>query len=464
MLIDSHVHLQDKKFARDLDRVLSRAEDAGIERLICVGDRIDSSRKAISLCRRHPRLVSSIGLHPHHAAQFGPTSLVELEALARDPSVVAVGEIGLDYHYPNSSPENQREVFVRQAHMAGRHDLPIIIHCRDAYDDLLGIIRGDAKIPRRGVIHCFSGDYEQACQFIEMGYLLGVGGAISYPNGTRLREVIQRVGLEHIISETDAPYLPHQSKRGRRNEPSYMKFTIKSLADLTDMTYQDAARVTKANAIRLFNLPDAISPDIIYSIRKTLYLCVTNDCTNACSFCQRCHDYMIMGHLLKLDREPTAEQLIERIENPNDYREIVISGLGEPTMRWDVCLEVARRLKEMGATVRLNTNGQGSLINGRDIVPEMAGLFDSVSITMLGHDKASHDRVAMPSDPDRAWDAVIEFAQACREAVPDVVMAAVAVPDLDVEAMRALAEDQFKLRFRIREYRPKGFTELSCAC
>jgi TatD DNase family protein len=130
MLIDSHVHLQDKKFARALDRVLDRAEDAGVERMICVGDKTESSRRAIAMAKRYPRLLATVGVHPHYDALFTPKTLFELEALARDPSVVAIGEIGLDYHYPNYNAERQIECFVAQARLAGRRKLPLVIHCR----------------------------------------------------------------------------------------------------------------------------------------------------------------------------------------------------------------------------------------------------------------------------------------------------------------------------------------------
>ncbi|MCL5269278.1 MAG: YchF/TatD family DNA exonuclease [bacterium] len=462
MLIDSHAHLQDKKFARDLERVLERAEDAGIERLICVGDRVDSSRKAIALARRHPRLAATVGIHPHYDATFSPVSLLELEKLARDPTVVGIGEIGLDFHYPNCMADRQIEVFSAQAHLAGRHDLPLVIHCRDAYEPLFETIRSDPRIPRRGVIHCFSGTYEQAVQFLDLGFYLGIGGAITYPNGDLLRETLHRVGLERVVGETDAPYLPPQSKRGRRNEPSYIKHTIKAMADLTDLSYQDAARLTKTNAIRLFRLPSPIAPEIAYSIRKTLYLCITNRCPNDCYFCQRCTDYMVMGHFLKLEEEPTAGQLLELIDNPAGYHEIVLSGLGEPTMRWDVCLETARRLKERGARVRLNTNGLGNLINGRDITAEMAGFIDSVAITLIAQDRETYNRVAKPEDPARAWDAMLEFTRKCKNVVPDVTLSVLAVPEVDVEACRHLAEDEMQVRFRIREYRPKGYSVSEC--
>lgn len=452
MLIDSHVHLQDKKFARDLDRVLDRAGDAGVERMICVADRVESSRRAIAMARQHPRLLATVGVHPHYDAQFTAKTLLELEALSRDPSVVAIGEIGLDYHYPNTNAQRQIDCFVAQAHLAGRRKLPLVIHCRDACDDMLRVIRADERIPRHGVLHCYSGDYAQARGFLDEGYYLGVGGAVTYPNAEVLRDVVRRVGLERIVSETDGPYLPPQSKRGRRNEPSYMKHVIKTLADLTDLSYQDAARITKTNAIRLFNLPDRLDPETVYSIRNTLYVGITNRCPNECYFCERLHDFMIMGHFLKLDHEPSADEVIARIESPAQYREIVLSGLGEPTLRWDVCLELARRLKDLGARVRLNTSGLGSLHNGRDIAAEMAGRFDAVAINMIAHNKDLYNRIAKPGDPERSWDAMIEFTRHCKQTVPEVMMTIVAVPEVDVEECRRLAEDELQVRLRVREW------------
>lgn len=467
MLIDSHTHLQDKKFARDLDRVLDRADDAGIEHLVCIGDRIETSRRALALARSHPRITAVVGIHPHYESQYTPKQLLELQALAGDDRVVAIGEIGLDYHYPNFNSERQKEMFVAQARLAGRRNLPLVMHCRDAYPDLLDLIESDDRIPRRGIIHCFSGTYEEACRFLDLGFYLGIGGAITYPNGTNLRRTIERVGLDRIVCETDAPYLPPQLKRGRRNEPSYIKHTVKALADLAGVSYQDAARITRANAIRVFGLPQEIAPEIVYSIRRTLYVSVTNRCTNRCYHCQRCSDYMVMGHLLKLDHEPEVNELLAAIGSPSEYDEIVVSGLGEPTIRWDVCLGLARELKHRGARVRLNTNGLGNLINKRNIVPEMAGNFDSVAIGLTAHNRETYNAITNTTLPDKAFDAMLEFAEACRAVVPDVIMTVVGVPEVDIEACRQIAENRLKVRFRVREYRPHGYPmegcEASCA-
>jgi TatD DNase family protein len=456
MLIDSHAHLQDKKFARDLERVLERAEDAGIEHLVIVGDRVETSRRALAMTRRYPSMTAAVGIHPHYESSFVPKMLLELSALSRETGVVAIGEIGLDYHYPNCSVERQKEMFVAQGRLAGRRGLPVVIHCRDAYDDLAGLIEQDPKISRRGIIHCFSGSYEQARRFLTLGYYLGIGGALTYPNGVELRRTVERLGLDRVVAETDSPYLPPQVKRGRRNEPSYLKHTIKALADLSGFSYQDVARVTRANALRVLGLPGKIDTEAVFAIRRELHVTITNECPNRCRYCPRNADYCALGYHMKLDRERDVPELLASIGDPMAHDAIVLGGLGEPTMRWSACLETARALKKLGARVVMNTNGLGSLANGRDITPEMAGLFDGVRINMVAQDRQAYNYLSQTTLPDQAFEAMLAFAGRCKDCVPDVTMTVLTVPAVDVEACRAMAEDRLQVRFRVNEYHPVG--------
>ncbi len=456
MLIDSHTHLEDKKFSRDLDRVLERAQDAGIRRLICIAEDLISARQAISLARRHEEIFATVGLHPHHERSWKSEMAEEILKLARDPSVVAVGEIGLDFHFPDFRKENQIEVFTRQARIASELNLPMVIHCRDAYDDLIGLFKREKKITSRGVVHCFSGTEDDARRLLDLGFYLGIGGAISYPNGTRLRETIRKIGLDRIVCETDAPYLPPQKKRGRRNEPSYMKFTVAELAELTGLAYQDVARITTHNASRLYGLDEDLTPQIAYSLRKRLYLNVTNRCTNDCCFCTRTTDYMLYGHYLKLPGEPSAREILNSIKEPERFEEFVICGLGEPTLRLDVVLEIARALKSRGCRVRLNTNGHGNLIHGRNIAPDFAGLLDAVAVTMNAHDHKTYNKISCPADPSASFEAMLDFTRAAKKCVPDVRMKVVAMPEVNVEKCRRIAEEELKVRFQVRPYKPNG--------
>lgn len=450
MLIDSHVHLEDKKFSRDLDRVLERARDAGIEQLICIADSIETSREAIALAKRHRGVFATAGFHPAHEKRFNPEMGNEIRKLAQSRAVVAIGEAGLDYHYPGFCKERQADILLRQARIASDLNLPMVLHCRDAYEELIALFRDAKDVTARGVVHCFSGTTDDAKALIDLGFYLGVGGAITYPNAGPLREAIRAVGLDRIVVETDAPYLPPQKKRGRRNEPGYMKFTVKELADLFGYTYQDVARMTTANARALYRLKYDPIPELVYSLRNRLYLNVTNRCTNDCCFCERNASFMLYGHYLKLDGEPSAAEILNAIEEPERFEEFVICGLGEPTLRLDVVLDLARELKRRGYRVRLNTNGHGNLIHGRNIAPEFAGLLDSIAITMNGHDEETYNRVSCPADPKKSFTAMIDFAREVKRYVPDVRMKVLALPEVDVEACRRIAEDDLQVRFQLR--------------
>lgn len=457
MLIDTHIHLEDRKFSRDLPRVISRARDAGIERLVCIADDVATSRQSIHLARRNPGIHATVGVHPQHERRFREGMIEELRVLAGSPEVVAIGEIGIDHHYPDFNPDRQLEVFALQARLATELSLPMVIHCRDAYPVLIDFFRRETDVTARGVVHCFSGDYDQARALLDLGFYLGIGGAITYPDARTLREAVRRIGPDRLVCETDAPYLPPQKRRGRRNEPSYMKFTVAHLAEVLDLTWQDVARITTDNAMRLYGLQADRTPELIYGYRRRLYLNVTNRCTNECVFCQRMSDYMLFGHFLKLDGEPSASAILAGIEDTDMFEELVICGMGEPTMRLDVVLELARALRERGCRIRLNTNGHGSRINRRDITPELAGLVDSVAITMNAHDQETYNRISCPNEPDRSFKEMLDFTRKVRRHVPDVRMKVLALPEVDLERCRVIAEEDLNVRFQVRAWRPNGY-------
>lgn len=457
MIIDSHVHLEDKKFSRDLGRVLERARDAGVDRLICIGDDLTTSRESIALAGRHPGVFATVGFHPQHERRYTAEVAPGLKKLARSPGVVAIGEAGLDYHYTGFSKERQNEILLAQATLATELGLPMVLHCRDAYADLIAFFKREKRVTSRGVVHCFSGDLGEARALLDLGFYLGVGGAMTYPNAGALREIIRQIGIDRLVLETDAPYLPPQKKRGRRNEPAYLKFTVKELADVLGFTYQDAARITTRNALNLYKIADDPAPQLVYSLRKRLYLNVTNRCTNDCCYCERNASYMLYGHYLKLPGEPTSREILNAIEEPERFEEFVICGLGEPTLRLDVVLELAKELKSRGYRVRLNTNGHGNLIHGRNIALEFAGLLDSVAITMNGHDQATYNEVSCPANADASFSAMIDFTREVKKYVPDVRLKLLAMPQVDVEACRRIAEDELKVRFQVRAPRPNGY-------
>jgi TatD DNase family protein len=452
VLIDSHAHLSDKKFYRDLDRVLARASDAGVERIVSVADSAESSRKCVALAHRHGKVYATVGIHPHQARHADEARFEELATLSEDPRVVAVGEVGLDYHYRHSDPEVQATVFRRQIDLAREVGLPLVVHCRDAFGDLLKMLRAAKAEAIGGVVHCFSGDSEAALEIVDMGWYIGIGGPLTFPHAEALRETVRSTPLERILLETDSPYLPPQVKRGWRNEPSYLRHVLKALADVKGLSFQEAARIAKSNTARLFNLAFHVSPEVAYSLRRSLYLNITNRCTNRCIFCFGRRDFMWSGYNLQLDHEPTREEIDNRLEKQDRFEEVVFCGLGEPTMRLGLLLEIARHLKERGQRVRLNTNGQGSLTNGKDITPNLAGLFDTVSISLNAATAEDYNHQCRPEDPEHAFEAILEFAGKVKKVVPEVDLTVVGAPKVDIEACRVLAEEKLGIPLRVREY------------
>lgn len=254
-IIDTHAHLDDAKFAGDLDGVLSRAREAGVFRIICVGSDLTSSRHAVALAQEREGLYAAVGVHPHDAAGVQPRTWDGLRLLASQERVVAWGEIGLDFHYNFSPPEKQEEVFRRQLEIAGELGLPVIIHDREAHRETLEILKDYPGLP--GVVfHCFSGDAGIAEECLARGYYFGIGGTLTYPKNGKLREVVRMLPLERIFLETDCPYLPPQPWRGKRNEPGYLPAVVEEISRVKGVSPEVVAGTTTMAAARFFRLVD----------------------------------------------------------------------------------------------------------------------------------------------------------------------------------------------------------------
>jgi TatD DNase family protein len=247
-----------KPFDQDRQQVLDRALESDIGYMITIGIDLPSSEQALQLAHQYDFVYSSIGYHPHHAKDMETQALEELSRLASEPKVVAWGEIGLDFFHRHSPPETQKKVFTRQLEMAVDFDLPVIIHVRDAHEEMLEILTKTGKKRHKGVIHCYSGDYALAMVLIEMDYYISIPGTVTYKNAFQIQDVATRIPLEHLLLETDAPYLAPVPKRGKRNEPSFVIYTAKKIAQLRDITFQEVCRQTTDNAKTLFSLPDSL--------------------------------------------------------------------------------------------------------------------------------------------------------------------------------------------------------------
>jgi TatD DNase family protein len=257
-LIDSHAHLDMKDFDRDVDQVLSRAREGGVGHIITIGIDLSSSLAALALANRYEMISSTIGYHPHGADKVNPDLLSQLTDLAEDEQVVAWGEIGLDFFKGYSKIENQIDIFQQQLKLALDFDLPVIIHEREAHQKTYEILK-EKHSSHRGVIHFFSGDYDWAMKFIELGYYLSIPGTVTYPRAGDVRDVATRIPIERLLVETDCPFAAPVPKRGKRNEPLFVSYVAEEIARLREMDLKTLAGRTSGNTMRLFGLEDRIN-------------------------------------------------------------------------------------------------------------------------------------------------------------------------------------------------------------
>jgi TatD DNase family protein len=440
LLTDTHVHLNLKTYNKDRREVIARALDVGVGFMVNVGFDLRTSRESVDLAREHDFIRASVGLHPHGASHMDDELLSTLGELASEEVVVAVGETGLDYFRDLSPREDQRQAFRLQIRLARRLELPLIVHNRDALEDVLTIMDDEGASDVGGVMHCFPGDESYAAEVVERGFHIGIGGPVTY-SGKRLPSVAAAVPLNRLLLETDAPWLTPEPHRRGRNEPSYVPLIAERIAGIRGMSTSDLARATTGNSARLFGFPRVVEPSIAYEMWGNLYLNITNQCTNNCSFCIRKFTDTLWGYNLKLRTEPTVGQLLAEIGDPGRYEEIVFCGYGEPTMRLDVLLEVGRTLRSKGARVRLDTNGHGNLIWNRNIAPELAEAVDAVSVSLNAQDADTYDLICGSRFGSKAYEHVLSFTKECLKAGLDVSVSVVDVPEVDVEAARRIADD-----------------------
>jgi TatD DNase family protein len=253
MLIDSHCHLDSDQFDADREQVIQRALDAGVGHMVAIGtgNGPPDLEAGIRLAGKYEAFYATVGVHPHDASKAVPETFEHLADLSRHPKVVAIGEMGLDYHYDFSPRDVQRRVFIEQMRIAAEARKPIVIHTREAWEDTISVIRSNWDPSLGGVMHCFSGGPKEAQEALELGFYLGFGGVVTFPKALDLQEAARQAPLDRILVETDAPYLAPVPKRGKRNEPAFVVETAKKLAALRGVTEREIADATTANFHRL---------------------------------------------------------------------------------------------------------------------------------------------------------------------------------------------------------------------
>ena len=254
MLIDSHAHVHFKDFEGKIDEVLARARDAGVGLIVNVGTDLASSREVVALAEKYPQIFAAVGVHPHDVAKMADTDLADLQTLARHPRVVAVGEVGLDYYYEHSPRELQQSRladFIRLARGAGK---PLVIHCRDAFEDCFRIFDEQRAWEVGGVFHCFTGDAKTAGIIASKGFYVSFSGIVTFKKSVALQEAAATVPVEKMLVETDCPFLAPEPHRGKRNEPAYVRLVAQKIAALRGQTAEEIEVITTQNTKAVFRI------------------------------------------------------------------------------------------------------------------------------------------------------------------------------------------------------------------
>ncbi|AFM39152.1 hydrolase, TatD family [Desulfosporosinus acidiphilus SJ4] len=253
MIWDTHAHLDDESYQEDFQDVLERIKSSGISRVTNVGYDFSSSKRSVQLAQDYDFIYAAIGIHPHNAEEVTEEVMAQLQALARKPKVLAWGEIGLDYYRDLSPRSTQQKVFIQQIELANNAGLPIVIHNRDAHQDVMEIVK--AHPPRYGgVFHCYSGSWEMAKILLKIGFYLSFAGPLTFKNARHTVEVARNAPLDRILVETDSPYLSPEPRRGKRNEPAYVREVVRKLAEIKELSMEEMALQTMHNAETIFKL------------------------------------------------------------------------------------------------------------------------------------------------------------------------------------------------------------------
>ena len=258
MYFETHAHYTSDAYKDDLDQVINRTTKAGVSHLVNIASDLKSNQQAIDLAHKHHFMYATVGIHPIYSNDVQKSDLDHIRSLTSADKVVALGEIGLDYHHPNSPHEVQQWWFENQLDLAKEVGLPIIIHCRDAHEPTFETLK-KAAMPIRhgmaaGISHCFSGSVEMAKKYVEMGYLIGIGGVVTFKNAKKLVEVVEEIPLEYLVIETDAPYLSPEPHRGQRNDSSYLPHIVEKIAQIKQLSHEEVAKATFKTAQRFFGL------------------------------------------------------------------------------------------------------------------------------------------------------------------------------------------------------------------
>lgn len=254
MLFDTHAHLNAEQFDEDRDQVIMRAKESGVSTIVNIGFNRETIPTCIELAEKYDFIYAVVGWHPQDAISMKEEDLDWLEELSKHPKVVGLGEMGLDYYWDTSPRDVQAEVFRKQIRLARKVNMPIIIHDRDAHQDIITILKEEKAEEVGGIMHCYSGSYEMAEIALGMNFYISFGGPLTFKNAKKPKEVAAKIPLDRLLIETDCPYLTPHPFRGKRNESGYVKYVAEEMASIHGLSFEEMAKITNENAHRLFNI------------------------------------------------------------------------------------------------------------------------------------------------------------------------------------------------------------------
>lgn len=487
-----------REFDPDLKDVFERMPEYGVTHAVSIGSLAQNERieKTLEIAGSHDNIYTTLGVHPKSSYKsFDDISeLFQKYYFKNKKKIVAVGEIGLDYFFqgqfqgqPHKTSESlekikraQKELFKFQLGLASAHRLPVIVHIRDAYEDAIEILKEYAKNSDGffgGVIHCFSSaEPAVAAEFLKLGFFISFSGNITYKKNDGLMASAKSVPDEKLLIETDSPYLAPNAFRGKRNEPSFIRFVLETIAAEKNIGKKKLDGLTVQNTVNLFSLEgvEGFYPAVAYQIRNSVYINLTNKCTNRCTFCPKYqggkNNFCVKGYNLKLKKEPSSSEVISSVFRYYNFNEIVFCGLGEPTLRIETLKEVAKAIKNKvkgenmetkPVKIRLDTDGLANAVYGRNIAAELEGLVDSVSISLNAQNAETYNALCEPGLINKidkktgAYEAVIDFVKESKKYIRNVTVTAIDLPGVDTEYIENIAKN-IGVNYKTRHHNDVG--------
>ncbi|HEX6791077.1 MAG TPA: YchF/TatD family DNA exonuclease [Candidatus Krumholzibacteria bacterium] len=420
-MIDSHCHLNLEHFEDDREVAVARAVSDGVTAFMNIGYDRSSIRQTLELLDEYPFMFAAAGVHPHDAASYGPELDAEVRAALDHPRVVAVGEIGLDFYRDIAPRDVQTDVFRKMIALSRERHKPIVIHCRDAFNEVIQTLIDEGGT-YHGIFHAFSSGDAEARSVFQLGFHIGIGGVITYKNA-RLAETVAQLPIEKLVIETDSPYLTPHPWRGKRNEPAFVAHVVRTIARVKNMTVAEVDRITTQNYLDAMGLGPEVLPPPVYKIGDAVY---------------------IQGAAAT----PSDLDTIA----PDGINEAILTGVVDPLDNMENTLAISTRARELGWHVRVNTSGFANHAAGRDVTKELAGVADEIDVTLFGVNSKQHDELAYPAVGSEGWEVMRDFVRCSVASGIETVCEFVATPGFDPEPCREFART-LGARYDIRMYR-----------